>query len=123
MSITKEQIIEAVESMSVMDVMELIKLMEKKFGVSVANTLNNNTNNNPKEVIEEQTEFNVYLKHMGKNKIAVIKAVRSIMNLGLKESKDLVESAPVIIKESISKKEAIELEKQLKSTGAEIEIK
>ncbi|QJC31749.1 50S ribosomal protein L7/L12 [Enterobacteriaceae endosymbiont of Donacia tomentosa] len=122
MSMTKEQIIEAIESMSVADVMELINSMEKKFGVS--STVTNNLINDKKpEEKEEQTEFNLYLKSIGTNKIAVIKAVRSIMSLGLKEAKDLVESAPVILKESISKKEASELESKLKISGAEIEIK
>ncbi|QJC33382.1 50S ribosomal protein L7/L12 [Enterobacteriaceae endosymbiont of Donacia clavipes] len=120
MPITKEQIIEAVESMSIMDIMELINSMEKKFGVS--SVIKNEENNNKKK-IEEKVEFNVYLKNIGKNKISVIKAVRSIMNLGLKEAKDLVESAPVILKEAINKEEALDLESKLKISGAEIEIK
>ncbi|QJC32170.1 50S ribosomal protein L7/L12 [Enterobacteriaceae endosymbiont of Donacia versicolorea] len=121
MPITKEQIIEAVESMSVMDIMELINSMEKKFGVT--SIIKNEQNNNNEKEIKEQLEFNVYLKSIGKNKISVIKVVRSIMNLGLKEAKDLVESAPVILKESISKEEALDLESKLKISGAEIEIK
>ncbi|QJC32972.1 50S ribosomal protein L7/L12 [Enterobacteriaceae endosymbiont of Donacia semicuprea] len=121
MPITKEQIIEAVESMSIMDIMELINSMEKKFGVS--SVIKNKENNNNKKKIKEQVEFSVYLKNIGKNKISVIKAVRSIMNLGLKEAKDLVESAPVMLKESINKEEALDLESKLKISGAEIEIK
>ncbi|QJC34201.1 50S ribosomal protein L7/L12 [Enterobacteriaceae endosymbiont of Donacia cinerea] len=121
MSITKEQIIKAIESMSIMDLMELISSIEKKFGVS--SIINEKNNNQEKEEKEEQTEFNIYLKSIGKNKISVIKAVRSIMGLGLKEAKDLVESAPVILKESINKTEALDLESKLKISGAEIEIK
>ncbi|QJC30922.1 50S ribosomal protein L7/L12 [Enterobacteriaceae endosymbiont of Macroplea appendiculata] len=123
MSITKEQIIQEIESMSVMDVMELVKLMEKKFDVSTANYFNNTNNSTKEKIVEEKTEFSIYLTNIGKNKISVIKAVRSIMNLGLKEAKDLVESAPVVLKEAISKTEVTELEKILKNAGAEIEIK
>ncbi|QJC31335.1 50S ribosomal protein L7/L12 [Enterobacteriaceae endosymbiont of Macroplea mutica] len=123
MSITKEQIIQEIESMSVMDIMELVKLMEKKFDVSTANYLNTTNSSTKEKVVEEKTEFNIYLTNIGKNKISVIKAVRSIMNLGLKEAKDLVESAPVILKEAISKTEVTELETILKNAGAEIEIK
>ncbi|QJC37831.1 50S ribosomal protein L7/L12 [Enterobacteriaceae endosymbiont of Donacia bicoloricornis] len=122
MSITKEQIIEAIESMSIMDIMELIKSIEKKFGVSSIRT-NEKINSQKKEEKKEKTEFNIYLKNIGKNKISVIKTVRSIMNLGLKEAKDLVESAPVVLKESINKEEALDLETKLKNAGAEIEIK
>ncbi|QJC38650.1 50S ribosomal protein L7/L12 [Enterobacteriaceae endosymbiont of Donacia fulgens] len=122
MSITKEQIIKAIESMSIMDIMELIKSIEKKFGVSSIKT-NEKIDNKKKKEKEEKTEFNIYLKNIGKNKISVIKTVRSIMNLGLKEAKDLVESAPVILKESINKEEALDLEAKLKNSGAEIEIK
>ncbi|QJC33788.1 50S ribosomal protein L7/L12 [Enterobacteriaceae endosymbiont of Donacia provostii] len=122
MAVTKEQIIEAIESMSIIDIMDLINSIEKKFGVSsiITNSQNNNKQQDKKE---EKTEFNIYLKSIGNNKISVIKTVRSIMNLGLKEAKDLVESAPIILKESISKQEALDLESKLKTSGAEIEIK
>ncbi|QJC28273.1 50S ribosomal protein L7/L12 [Enterobacteriaceae endosymbiont of Plateumaris braccata] len=123
MSITKEQIIEAVGTMSIMDIMDLISDMEKKFGVSASTVMTQAVNDKTIEEVEEKTEFNLYLKNIGKNKIAVIKAVRSCMGLGLKESKDLVESAPVLLKEAISKEEALTLEKTLKITGAEIEVK
>ncbi|QJC30052.1 50S ribosomal protein L7/L12 [Enterobacteriaceae endosymbiont of Plateumaris sericea] len=123
MSITKKQIIEAVSTMSIMDIMDLISDMEKKFGVSSATIMTNTANDKIVEEVEEQTEFNVYLKNIGKNKIAVIKAVRNAISLGLKEAKDLVESAPVILKEAINKEEALALEKILKISGAEIEIK
>ncbi|QJC36193.1 50S ribosomal protein L7/L12 [Enterobacteriaceae endosymbiont of Donacia cincticornis] len=121
MSITKEQIIEAIESMSIMDIMDLINSMEKKFGVS--SVIINKQDNQQHEKKEEQTEFSLYLKGIGNNKISVIKTVRNIMNLGLKEAKDLVESAPVVLKESISKQEALDLESKLKTSGAEVEIK
>ncbi|QJC34967.1 50S ribosomal protein L7/L12 [Enterobacteriaceae endosymbiont of Donacia piscatrix] len=122
MAITKEQIIEAIESMSIMDIMDLISSMEKKFGVSSVITSTQN-DNQQEEKKEEQTEFSIYLKNIGNNKISVIKTVRNIMNLGLKEAKDLVESAPIVLKESISKQEALDLESKLKISGAEIEIK
>ncbi|QJC35381.1 50S ribosomal protein L7/L12 [Enterobacteriaceae endosymbiont of Donacia proxima] len=122
MAITKKQIIEAIESMSIMDIMDLINSMEKKFGVSSVIT-SKQDNNQQEEKKEEQTEFSIHLKNIGNNKISVIKTVRNILNLGLKEAKDLVESAPVVLKESISKQEALDLESKLKISGAEIEIK
>ncbi|XBC37707.1 MAG: 50S ribosomal protein L7/L12 [Buchnera aphidicola (Meitanaphis elongallis)] len=122
MSITKEQILEAISEMSVKNVIELISDMEKKFGVS-AETSISSTSSATIEPIEEKTEFNVVLKSIGGNKVSVIKAVRSSTGLGLKEAKDLVESAPTIIKEHITKTEAESLKKILDATGAEIEIK
>ncbi len=92
MSITKDQIIEAVSAMSVMDVVELISAMEEKFGVSAAAAVA--VAAGPVEAAEEKTEFDVILKGIGANKVAVIKAVRGATGLGLKEAKDLVESAP-----------------------------
>ncbi|MDU5908239.1 MAG: 50S ribosomal protein L7/L12 [Klebsiella pneumoniae] len=103
MSITKDQIIEAVSAMSVMDVVELISAMEEKFGVSAA--------------------ADVILKAAGANKVAVIKAVRGATGLGLKEAKDLVESAPAALKEGISKDDAEALKKSLEEAGAEVEVK
>ncbi|QCI16308.1 50S ribosomal protein L7/L12 [Buchnera aphidicola (Aphis craccivora)] len=122
MSITKEQILEAVSEMSIMNVVELISAMEKKFGVS-ANISMQSNNNNEKQAAEEKTEFDVFLKVIGPNKVSVIKSVRSATGLGLKEAKDLVESAPTIIKENINKKDAESLKKTLEDVGAEIEIK
>ncbi|ANF16859.1 50S ribosomal protein L7/L12 [Buchnera aphidicola (Schlechtendalia chinensis)] len=121
MSITKEQILEAISEMSVMNVVELISDMEKKFGISSKIS----TNNEPilkTEQIEEKTEFDVILKSIGGNKVSVIKAVRSATNLGLKEAKDLVESAPTVIKEHVTKTEAESLKKILDETGATVEI-
>lgn len=120
MSITKEQILDAVSSMSVMDIVELTSMMEKKFGVS---STSNIMTEKKDVIVEEKTEFNVILNSIGKNKISVIKAVRSIISLGLKEAKDLVESAPVLLKEGISKDEANKLKKSLEEVGATVEIK
>ncbi|CAL4318066.1 50S ribosomal protein L7/L12 [Buchnera aphidicola (Eriosoma grossulariae)] len=120
MLITKEQIIEAISNMSVMNVIELVSEMEKKFGVSANLSINTQSNNTIEK--EEKTEFNVFLKSIGSNKVSIIKAVRSATGLGLKESKDLVESAPTIIKENISKEDADNLKKILETAGAEVEI-
>ncbi|QIE01802.1 50S ribosomal protein L7/L12 [Buchnera aphidicola] len=122
MSITKEQILEAISKMSVMNVVDLIAAMEEKFGVSANMSLNSN-NNHEKELNEEKTEFDVFLKSIGPNKVPVIKAVRSATGLGLKEAKDLVESAPIVLKENINKEDAESLKKTLEDVGAEIEVK
>ncbi|EED1058737.1 50S ribosomal protein L7/L12 [Escherichia coli] len=119
MSITKDQIIEAVAAMSVMDVVELISAMEEKFGVSAAAAVAAG----PVEAAEEKTEFDVILKAAGANKVAVIKAVRGATGLGLKEAKDLVESAPAALKEGVSKDDAEALKKALEEAGAEVEVK
>ena len=121
MSITKDQIIEAVSAMSVMDVVELISAMEEKFGVSAAAAVA--VAAGPAEAAEEKTEFDVILKGIGANKVAVIKAVRGATGLGLKEAKDLVESAPAALKEGVSKDDAESLKKSLEEAGAEVEVK
>ena len=121
MSITKDQIIEAVSAMSVMDVVELISAMEEKFGVSAAAAVA--VAAGPVEAAEEKTEFDVILKAAGANKVAVIKAVRGATGLGLKEAKDLVESAPAALKEGVSKDDAEALKKALEEAGAEVEVK
>ncbi|EPG5713266.1 50S ribosomal protein L7/L12 [Klebsiella aerogenes] len=123
MSITKDQIIEAVSAMSVMDVVELISAMEEKFGVSAAAAVAVAVAAGPAEAAEEKTEFDVILKAAGANKVAVIKAVRGATGLGLKEAKDLVESAPAALKEGISKDDAEALKKSLEEAGAEVEVK
>ncbi|QCI19624.1 MAG: 50S ribosomal protein L7/L12 [Buchnera aphidicola (Brevicoryne brassicae)] len=122
MSITKEQILQAVSEMSVMNVVELIAAMEEKFGVSANMSISSN-NNLEKDIHEEKTEFDIFLKVIGPNKVSVIKTVRSATGLGLKEAKDLVESAPTVLKENISKEDAESLKKTLEDVGAEIEIK
>ncbi len=121
MSITKDQIIEAVAAMSVMDVVELISAMEEKFGVSAAAAVA--VAAGPAEAVEEKTEFDVVLSAVGANKVAVIKAVRGATGLGLKEAKDLVESAPAVLKEGISKDDAEALKKSLEEAGASVEVK
>lgn len=122
MSITKEQILEAVSEMSVMNVVDLITAMEEKFGVSASMPMNNQ-NHHENDSKEEKTEFDIFLKSIGPNKVSVIKTVRSSTGLGLKEAKDLVESAPIVLKENLNKDDAASLKKALEDVGAEIEIK
>jgi large subunit ribosomal protein L7/L12 len=124
MSLTKDDILNAIAEMSVMDVVELISAMEEKFGVTAAAAVAVAA---PAAAgaaaAEEQTEFNVMLTGFGDKKVGVIKAVRSITGLGLKEAKDLVESAPVAIKEGASKAEADDIKKQLEEAGGTVEVK
>ncbi|QCI26589.1 50S ribosomal protein L7/L12 [Buchnera aphidicola (Thelaxes californica)] len=122
MSITKEQIIESISEMSVKNVVELVEAMEKRFGVSASISMNQVQGSNQLKK-EEKTEFDVFLKKIGPNKVSVIKAVRTATSLGLKEAKDLVESAPTVIKEKINHDDAQKLKKILEETGAESEIK
>ncbi|MBT9432040.1 50S ribosomal protein L7/L12 [Candidatus Sodalis endolongispinus] len=121
MSITKEQILDAVAEMSVMDVVELVSMMEEKFGVSAAAVVA--VAAGPAEAVEEKTEFDVVLSAIGANKVAVIKAVRGATGLGLKEAKGLVESAPATLKEGVSKDDAETLKKALEEAGASVEVK
>ncbi|MCV2508551.1 MAG: 50S ribosomal protein L7/L12 [Candidatus Lightella neohaematopini] len=121
MSISKESIIDAISNMSITDVSELISMLEKKFNV-VASTINTNIVGNT-EVPEEQTEFSIFLDKIGTNKISVIKVIRSVTGLGLKEAKDLVESAPVLIKESLSKIDVNSIKQNLEKVGASVTIK
>jgi len=126
---SKEEVLEAISKMSVMDLVELISEMEEKFDVSASAPVavaaaaagGNGAESSDKE--EEQTEFDLILKSFGDNKIAVIKAVRAITGLGLKDAKDMVEGAPATIKEAISKKEVEEMTKQLEDSGAVVELK
>lgn len=120
MSISKDDILNAVAEMSVMDVVALIEAMEEKFGVSASAAV---AAAGPAEAADEQTEFNVVMTSFGEKKVAVIKAVRAATGLGLKEAKDLVESAPKAIKEGVDKAEAEELKKTLEEAGASVEIK
>ena len=123
MSITKDQIIEAVSAMSVMDVVELISAMEEKFGVSAAALAAAPAAAGDAPAAEEKDDFNVVLTGAGDKKVAVIKAVREITGLGLKEAKDLVEGAPQTVKEGVAKAEAEELKKKLEEAGASVELK
>ena len=124
---SKEEILEAISKMSVMDLVELISEMEEKFGVSatapVAVAAASAETAETDEQGDEQTEFDLILQNMGDNKIAVIKAVRAITALGLKDAKDMVEKAPVTVKEAVSKDEAEEIKKQLEESGATAELK
>ena len=122
MALTKDEIIEAVASMSVMDVVELVKAMEEKFGVSAAAAVVAGPAAGGAAAAEEKTEFDVTLKEIGANKIAVIKAVRTATGLGLKEAKDLVESAPAKIKEGVSKEDAEALKKSFEEAGAVVVV-
>ena len=122
MSLTNEQIIEAIASKSVTEIVELIAAMEEKFGVSAAAAVAAAPAAGA-AAAEEKTEFDVVLAEAGANKVAVIKAVRGATGLGLKEAKDLVESAPANLKEGISKEEAEALKKELEEAGAKVEIK
>ena len=124
MAVTKEDILETISNMSVMDVVELVEAMEEKFGVSAAvATVAVGPAAGAAAEVEEQTEFDVHMTSFGANKVSVIKVVRAITSLGLKEAKDLVESAPVNIKDAIGKDEAEDLKKQLEEAGAAVEIK
>ncbi|MEX4489865.1 50S ribosomal protein L7/L12 [Haemophilus influenzae] len=123
MSLTNEQIIEAIASKTVTEIVELIAAMEEKFGVSAAAAVAAAPAAGGVAAAEEKTEFDVVLKSAGANKVAVIKAVRGATGLGLKEAKDLVESAPANLKEGVSKEEAEALKKELEEAGAEVEVK
>ena len=123
MAVTQEEILETISSMSVMEVVDLISAMEEKFGVSAAAAVAAAPAAGSAAEAEEQTEFDVVLKGFGGNKVAVIKAVRGITGLGLKEAKGLVESAPAAVKEGVNKDEAEDVKKQLEEAGAEAELK
>ena len=123
MSLTNEQIIEAIASKTVTEIVELIAAMEEKFGVSAAAAVAAAPAAGGAAAAEEKTEFDVILAAAGANKVAVIKAVRGATGLGLKEAKDLVESAPANLKEGISKAEAEALKKELEEAGAQVEVK
>jgi large subunit ribosomal protein L7/L12 len=118
MALSKDEIIEAIAALSVTEVVELVKAMEEKFGVSAAAAVAAPTAGGA-AAAEEKTEFDVELKSAGANKIAVIKAVRTATGLGLKEAKDLVESAPAKVKEAMPKADAEALVKSLVEAGAE----
>jgi large subunit ribosomal protein L7/L12 len=126
MALAQEDILEAISNMSVMEVVDLISAMEEKFGVSAATAVAAApaaAAGEASAAAAEQTEFDVVMTSFGANKVSVIKAVRSITGLGLKEAKGLVESAPAPIKEAVTKEEAEEIKKQLEEAGAAVEIK
>jgi len=124
MSVSQEQIVEALKGMSLIEVSELVKKLETTFGVSAAAPVAvAAAGGAPAAAVEEKTEFNVVLADGGSNKIGVIKEIRAITNLGLKEAKDLVEGAPKMVKEGVNKDEANKIKKQLEAAGAKVELK
>ena len=123
---SKEEILESISNMTVMEVVELISDMEEKFGVSAAAAVAAApaaAGGDAGGAAEEKTEFDVVLAGIGDNKVGVIKAVRAITGLGLKEAKAMVESAPAPVKEGATKDEAEDLKKQLEEAGAQVEVK
>ena len=126
MSLTQDQVIDYLSSLSVMDIVNLTKALEDKWGVKAAPVAvagPATTAVTPAPVVEEKTEFDVVLANAGANKIQVIKAIREITGLGLKEAKDLVEAAPKTVKEQVSKADAEEMKKKLTEAGATVELK
>ena len=127
MALSKEEILDAISDMSVMDMVDLIKLMEDKFGVTaaapVAAVAAAPAGDAAGEAAEEKSEFEIFLAEVGDKKIDVIKVVRTITGLGLKEAKDLVEGAPKPLKQGVKKEEAEEMKKALETAGAKVTLK
>ncbi len=125
MAVSKDEILDAIANMTVMEVVELISAMEEKFGVSAAAAVAVAPAAGAGEaaVVEEQTEFDVVLTGFGANKVSVIKTVRAVTGLGLKEAKDAVEGAPTTLKEAVSKAEAEDIKKQVEEAGGTAEVK
>ncbi len=126
MAVSTEEILDTISNMTVIEVVDLIKAMEEKFGVSAAAAvapMAMPAGGAGAAAAEEQTEFDVILKAFGDNKVGVIKVVRALTGLGLKEAKDLVEGAPSTVKEAVSKKDAEDIKKQLEEAGASVELK
>ena len=125
MAVSKEDMLETISNMTVVEVVDLISAMEEKFGVSAAAPVAAAAAPaaGGGEAAEEKTEFDVVMASFGDNKVAVIKAVRAITGLGLKEAKDMVEGAPSTVKEGASKEEAADIKKQLEEAGAKVEVK
>ena len=126
MALTNEEILDAIASKTVLEISELIKMMEEKFGVTATAAVavaGPAAGGAAAPAAEEKTEFDVILKEVGSNKIGVIKVVREVTGLGLKEAKDLVEGAPKAVKEGVAKEEAEELTKKIEASGAKVELK
>ena len=128
MAASKEDILDAISNMSVMEIVDLVKMMEEKFGVTAATpvavaAVGGGAAAAAAPVVEEQTEFTVHMTSFGANKVGVIKVIREITGLGLKEAKDLVEGVPSVVKESIPKADAEAIKKKLDEAGAAAEIK
>jgi large subunit ribosomal protein L7/L12 len=116
-SLTKDEVIAAIKEMTILELSELVKALEETFGISAAVPMM------AAPAVEEQTEFTVILKEIGPNKISVIKAVREVTTLGLKEAKELVEAAPKTVKEGVNKAEAATIKDKLTAAGANVEVK
>lgn len=127
MAVSKEDILETISNMTVLEVVELVEAMEERFGVSAAAVATvaaaPTAEGGAAPVAEEQTEFDVMMTSFGSSKVGVIKVVRALTGLGLKEAKDLVESAPAAVKEGVGKDEAEDIKKQLEEAGATVEVK
>ncbi len=125
MALSTEELIEELSNKPIMEIVDLVKALEDKWGVSAAAPVAVAAAGGAgdAEVAEEQTEFDVFLKSFGEQKVAVIKVVRAVTGLGLKEAKDLVESAPNVVKEATTKDDAEDLKKKLEEAGASVEIK
>lgn len=124
MAVSKVEILEAISKMTVLEVVDLVEAMEEKFGVSAAVAVAPAAAGGaPAATVEEQTEFTVLMTSFGENKVGVIKTVRAITGLGLKEAKDLVEGVPSAVKEAVPKEEAETVKKQLQEAGATVEVK
>jgi len=126
MAVSKDEILSAIANMSLIDITDLVKMMEEKFGVSAAAPVAvaaGPAAGAAAPAAEEQTEFTVVLKATGEKKVEVIKAVRAITGLGLKEAKDLVESAPATVKDGVSKDDAAKFKKEIEAAGATVEVK
>jgi large subunit ribosomal protein L7/L12 len=126
MALSNEELIEALSAKPVMEVVELVRALEEKWGVSAAAPVAVAAAGGaaaPEAAAEEKTEFDVVMSSFGENKVAVIKVVRTVTGLGLKEAKDLVEGAPSTVKESVTKAEAEDIKKQLEEAGAKVDIK
>lgn len=126
MAVSKEDILETISNMTVLEVVELVEAMEEKFGVSaaaMAAPAAAPAAGGAAEAAEEKTEFDVVMSSFGENKVGVIKVIRAITGLGLKEAKEMVEGAPSTVKEGASKEEAEDIKKQLEEAGAKVEVK
>ncbi len=123
MAVSKDDILNTIASMSVMEVVDLVKAMEEKFGVSAAVAMAAAPTGAAPVVAEQKDTFDVVLKAIGENKVNVIKAVRALTGLGLKEAKDMVEGAPITVKEGVAKAEAEKMKKEIEAAGAQAELK
>ncbi|MDX9741995.1 MAG: 50S ribosomal protein L7/L12 [Gammaproteobacteria bacterium] len=126
MAVSTDEILDTISNMTVLEIVDLIKAMEDKFGVSAAAAavaVAAPAGGGAAAAVEEQTEFDVILKSFGENKVNVIKVVRALTGLGLKEAKDLVEGAPSTVKEAVSKADAESMKKELEGAGAQVELK